>query len=175
MEPYIGQLKDVILGQDFLTWLWFKSEVNGGRFQTASNELFNIYVAERVSVRGGEGETLETATVSGPMSELKEARLGLSTGKKVNRALVRMEIGPDSWQTVLKADDFAISSLKTPAIDPGQEQDDDPDAKFLEKAYLVERFLEFLDQVFAQFLALRFGSDWPQEVARVREWLNTNP
>ena len=25
-EPYLGQTTDMVLGQEFLTWLWFRSE-----------------------------------------------------------------------------------------------------------------------------------------------------
>lgn len=170
-QLYIGQAKDVILGQDFLTWLWFKSEASRGLFTAATGEEFTLYVEQRISVQGGEGESKETATVSGALSELKEARLGLTTGKKVNRALIRIEQDADNFALTLKAEDFSLTSLKTPAIDTKTGDDEDPDGPFLEKLYLIERALFFLDDVYKKFLELRLSAKWAEEEAQARVWL----
>ena len=86
---YIGENTDLILGQEFLTWLWFRSETgNVFRMEGAehSGEPFTVAMEQRIVVRGGEGENQETATVVGSFSPLREARLGLLTGKQVVRA-----------------------------------------------------------------------------------------
>ena len=83
---YIGENTDLILGQEFLTWLWFRSETgNVFRMEGAehSGEPFTVAMEQRIVVRGGEGENQETATVVGSFSPLREARLGLLTGKQV--------------------------------------------------------------------------------------------
>ncbi len=169
--PYMGELTDVILGQEFLTWLWFKSEAGSGQFRNSEGVTFGVYMEQRISVQGGEGESLETATVSGPMSELREARLGLSTGKKVNRALLRIERDADTWSVSLKAEDFQLNSMKTPVIEKDGE-DDDPDGAFLEKIYLIESCLGYIYEVYRQFLTVRLSpADWQEEVKAFRNWL----
>ncbi len=170
-DIYLGQMQDIVLGQDYLTWLWFKSETGNGQFTTREGEAISVYVERRVSVQGGEGESLETATVSGALSELREARLGLGTGKKVNRALLRIERDPEAWQVTLKAEDFTCNGLRTPTIEAGKDPDDDPDAVFLEKIFLIERSLAFLDDLYRQFLTLRFGSGWEAECSAIRNWI----
>ncbi len=169
-DEYIGQIRDIILGRDFLTWLWFRSEVNGGRFETGEGQAYTLYLEQRISVQGGEGEDAETAVVSGPHSELREARLGVATGKKVNKALLRLECDPDEWRVALKAEDFTVHGLKTPQVEKAGE-DDDPDAVFLEKIYLMERCMSFLDDVYGRFLRLRFGEEWREEAGKIRSWL----
>ncbi|WP_461210664.1 hypothetical protein [Desulfocurvus sp. DL9XJH121] len=173
-NEYLGQASDVMLGQDFLTWLWYKSEALGGTFSTPDNEAFALYMEQRISVTGGEGDAKETTSVSGLMSELKEAKAGLTLGKKVSKALIRIEVDADSWQTTVKAEDFSLNSLKTPKVEFKQEEGDDPDAPFLEKMYLVERCLEFLDAAYFQFLTLRFSEGWGEERALVADWLKRN-
>ena len=89
---YIGENTDLVLGQDFLTWLWYKSETSNGLFRMSggsakAGEPFTLNMEQRVVVRGGEGDNKETASVSGSLSPLREARLGLLTGKLVVRAL----------------------------------------------------------------------------------------
>ncbi len=160
------------LGQEFLTWLWFASEYNNnGLFRTADGEAFSVAVEQKVSVQGGEGEARETAVCSGPMAELREARAGLRTGKKVNKAKLRIERDEVSWQVLLDAANFTLQGLKTPKVDTSLDEGEDPDARILEKIYLIEKVAHYVDTVFARFLDVRFGPDWPREVEHMRAWM----
>lgn len=171
--PYIGQTADLLLGQEFLTWLWFRSSI-GGIFNDASGRPFSVSMEQRIVVQGGEGEHVETASVYGIDSELREARMGLTTGKKVTRALLRLERGPEEWQVSLKAADFSLGSLKTPKIEKSVGADDDPDALLLEKLYLVESCLELIDALYAAFLRVRLdAAAWKDEVTALRQWMHT--
>lgn len=170
MEDYLGQLQDLALGQDFLTWLWYSSERTNGLFSDRNGRDFALYMEQRVQVQGGEGESLETATVSGAMSELREARLGLATGKKVSRALIRVERDVDSWQLTLKAEDFGLNSLKTPKVDAPKD-DESQEAAFLERVYLMQQCLVMLDSLYAEFLRKRLGSAWEEELRDMRVWI----
>lgn len=170
-DTYIGENTDLLLGQEFLTWLWHKSETMNGQFRNTHGEAFHVSMEQRVVVRGGEGDAKETASVSGPMSLLREARLGVTMGKKVVRALVRLEKDGLDWQVNLRAEDFSLSSFKTPPV-AKPEKDDDPDAAFLEKMYLMETGLAMLDTMYAQFLEARLTSaTWNQELKAVAAWL----
>ncbi len=169
---YLSERESAILGQEFLTWLWFKSEQEGGRFKLQGGEWFEVHMEQRVSVEGGSGEGKEVATVAGPFAELREARLGLTTGKKVNRAQLRLAQDGEEWTVQLKAEDFAYNSLRTPKVDTRREQGEDPDGAWLEKLYLLEKSIGFLDELYRQFLAVRLSSlKWPEELATFRRWL----
>lgn len=161
----------VLLGQEFLTWLWFASEYNNGLFRTAEGEAFTVTVEQKVSVQGGEGEAKETAVCSGPMAELREARAGLRAGKKVHKAKVRIERDEVSWQVLLDAASFNLQGLKTPKVDLRLEEGEDPDARILEKIYLIEKCAGYIDTVFAYFMTLRFSPRWEEEVRHIRAWL----
>ena len=80
-EPYLGQTTDMVLGQEFLTWLWFRSETQPMGFKDKEGVPFSMNLEQRIVVQGGEGDSLETASVSGSLSQLREVRLGLRTGK----------------------------------------------------------------------------------------------
>lgn len=161
----------LLLGQEFLTWLWFASETSNGLFRTKGGEAFSVTVEQKVSVQGGEGEARETAVCSGPMAELREARMGLRTGKKVNKVKVRVERDEVAWQVLLDAATFTLQGLKTPKVEMKLEEGEDPDSRILEKIYLLEKCIDFLDIVYARFLDLRFGPQWSEETARLRKWL----
>lgn len=162
---------DAILGEDFLTWLWYQSDTAPGAFRDKGGLPFNLYMEQRIVVQGGEGESRETATVSGSLSPLREARFGLGTGKKVSRALIRLEKDDLVFQFTLKAEDFSLGSLKTPKLDAA-DKDDDPDALFLEKIFLMESAVQLLDWVYLGFLNLRLSNKWDEEVNQMGKWLS---
>ncbi len=173
--PYLGQDTDVILGREFLTWLWFASDTRNGLFRMPDGTNFAVFMEQRISVQGGEGESVETATVSGALSPLREARLGLATGKKVTRALVRLEQDADVWRVACKAEDFSLNGLRTPKIernDGADANDVEPDAALLERIFLLEKALTFFDELYRQFLEKRASSAWRAEADKLRAWVH---
>jgi hypothetical protein len=122
-------------------------------------------------VEGGEGETLQQATVSGQGTEMSEAMAGLRTGKKVAKAFLKIAMDQDEWTLTLSAKDFAVSGLKTPKVEGQPEEGEDPDALFLEKVFLVERCLSLVDELYLRFVKLRLSSDWGETVAAMRSWI----
>jgi len=172
MDLSLVERENVLLGQDFLTWLWYKTDGENVLFALEDKRTFSLHMEQKVSVQGGEGETKATATVSSPSGELTEAKTGLIHGKKVNKAQLLFSMDQDDWLVQINSADFGISGLKTPKISTKDDEGDDPDGKFLEKMFLVERCLEMLDIVFTQFLTLRMSKEWNEEAAKVKLWIN---
>ncbi|MDR0466363.1 MAG: hypothetical protein LBH94_03290 [Deltaproteobacteria bacterium] len=166
----LAQSTDMMLGQEFLTWLWHRSDAHPDGFRDAANAPFQLAMGRSVVVQGGEGAGLETAAVSGALSPLREARFGLAAGKKVTRAALLLEQDGLRWQLSLRAEDFAVSGLKAPKLDHS-DADDDPDALFLERVYLIERCMALLDSLYAAFLRLRLSPQWADEARRVHAWM----
>ncbi len=164
-----AQSTDMLLGQEFLTWLWYRSEARPDAFADNSGNAFEVYMEHRVVVQGGEGDKLETASVSGTLSPLREARFGLATGKKVTRATVRLEQDGMGSRLSLKAEDFAVG-LKGPKLERA-EPDDDPDALLLERLFLIDNCMALFDSLYASFLRLRLSPQWKDEAQDVRRWL----
>lgn len=167
-ENYLGQTIDIILGQEFLTWLWFVSETKPMGFEDIKGQRFSVVMEQRVVVQGGEGESLETATVFGIFSPLREVRRGLQTGKKVIRALLRIEKDELSWQLILKAEDFSFGTFRTPKVSL---ENDEPDATFLEKIYLIESCLQLIDVCYKKFLFVRLSPEWDKEKQNMALWI----
>jgi len=174
-EAYVGENTDSVLGQEFLTWLWFCSESRPGSFTDAKGRPFSVVLNQRVVVQGGDGDTRETTSVSGGATDgahlpLREARLGLMTGKKVTRALLSLEQDGLSWQMVSKADDFSINAYKTPKL--ASDDDEDPDALFMEKMFVIEQGLALFDVLYKAFLEVRIvPAAWAQETREIGVWM----
>ena len=71
----------------------------------------------------------------------------------------------------MKAADFSLNGLKTPKIDK-PDRDDDPDALFLEKAFLIETAVTLLDSLYRQFLGLRLDEGkWKKTTGEMMKWM----
>lgn len=169
MEQYIGGDIEKILGEEFLTWLWFKSETNN--LFTTENKEFSLFTERKIVVEYGEGQSAELASSSGPTSELKEARLGLSNGKKVVRATYRMECEEENYLVTLRASDFSLNGLRTPKIDTSDINEEESDAYFLEKFFLLEQGIEFIDTLYSQYIHIRCSNEWNKEKDAISSWI----
>ena len=165
-----GQMLSSVLGEEFLTWLWFQSDVAPGAFVDKEGHPFSVSMEQRIVVQGGQGDAKDTATVAGTLSPLTEARFGLGKGKKVTRATIRLEKNDLAFQFTLKAGDFTLGSLKTPKVEK-PEEGDDPDAMLLERFYLIEVCLGLLENLYATFLRLRLSADWSETVQEITAWI----
>ena len=165
-----GLMLGTVLGEEFLTWLWFQSDVAPGAFVNKEGHPFSVSMEQRIVVQGGQGDAKDTATVAGTLSPLTEARFGLGKGKKVTRATIRLEKDDLAFQFTLKAGDFTLGSLKLPKVEKPAE-DEDPDAMLLERFYLMEVCLGLLESLYATFLRLRLSTDWSETVQEITAWI----
>lgn len=164
---------DGILGQDFLTWLWFRSDVAPSFFRTDDGQPFQVSMEKRVTVTGYVGFDRETTAMTSSYegAPLTEARLGLRRGKKVTSALIHLTKDDFGFDVSVKAADFSLNSLKTPKIDK-PDRDDDPDALFLEKVFLIETAVTLLDSLYRQFLGLRLDEGkWKKTMDEMMKWM----
>ena len=164
---------DGVLGQEFLTWLWFRSDVVSTFFLAGNAQPFQASMGKRVTVTGFVGFDRETTAMTSfyDGAPLVEARLGLNRGKKVTRALIHLTKDDFGFDVSVNADDFSLNSLKTPKIDKS-DRDDDPDSLFLEKAFLIETAVTLLDSLYRQFLGLRLDRDkWGKTTDEIMQWM----
>lgn len=164
---------DGILGQDFLTWLWFRSDVAPSFFRTDDGQPFQVSMEKRVTVTGYVGFDRETTAMTSfyEGAPLTEARLGLRRGKKVTSALIHLTKDDFGFDVSVKAADFSLNSLKTPKIDKA-DRDDDPDSLFLEKVFLLETAVALLDCLYRQFLGLRLDEGkWKKTTGEMMKWM----
>lgn len=164
---------DGSLGRDFLTWIWFQSDVAHSFFRTDDGQPFQVSMEKRVTVTGGEGMDRETTAMTSfyDGAPLVEARFGLRRGKKVTSALIHLTKGAFGFDVSVKAADFSLNSLKTPKIDKS-DRDDDPDSLFLEKVFLIETAVTLLNSLYRQFLGLRLDEGkWKKTTGEMMKWM----
>ena len=172
MDMSILATPESILGRDFLTFLWWAFET-GIVLSDNDNEPICFSVEQHIVVNSGIGTKRETATISGPVATMKEAMTGLTTGKKVSSAFIRLESDESEWGVTLKAGDANFYGLKTPRLAKPSE-DDDPDSLILEKIYLIEKAIGMVDALYARFINNRYSEeDWNACVKEIGKWIAT--
>ncbi|MBW2017671.1 MAG: hypothetical protein JRJ01_12660, partial [Deltaproteobacteria bacterium] len=141
------------LGREFLAWLWFRSETNGGRFDFGEEKTLDLWFDKKIVLESEEEEGVEKVVCTGDHPHLKEARYALKENKEITEAGIRLVIGDNEWSFVLDSTWLNFKNFKTPKTmaDKGE----DPDGLFYEKFFLVEQAVSAIDTLFAAFVKLR--------------------
>lgn len=164
--------KNVMLGEEFLTWLWYHADILSFYLFNEKNEekQINIYFENKLSVRGTNGENSLQTNLSGNNNPLDEARFGLCTGKKVNNACIVFSGRDDiSFLFSLNAKNFSFSSFQI--LDCKFERSDFQTFLLL-KMHLFERAMIYFNAVYQEFLNVRLDEKaWKSETEDIRTWI----
>jgi len=163
------------LGQEFLTWLWYKSEERGGTIYLPGEGDIQVVFEKHMLLEYGEGEAHEKLICKGLQTELQEARTGLLVGKKLEQARIHLVKGSFEWNITLTAALLEFRNIKPPKTMSTAEEDAGPDAvegRILERVAMIEAAVHTVNDLFRMFLKVRVSADWTSEVSRVRNWMN---
>jgi hypothetical protein len=160
-----------LIGREFLTWLWFKSEERNGRITLNNGDEVELHLLKRIALEAGEGEYAQGVVCSGIHAELKEGKEAIRQGKKVKEAGIKLAYNQNEWEFMFKADTFDFQSLKLPVIDM-PEVPEDQSGNLLERIYLIENAVKIMDNLFESFLHVRFLPEWKEnEMKLLTKWL----
>ncbi|MEW6427703.1 MAG: hypothetical protein AB1568_06685 [Thermodesulfobacteriota bacterium] len=162
------------LGQEFLAWLWYKSDERGGTIRLPSAGDIVLVFEKHLLLEYGEGEALEKVICQGLQAELREARTGLALGKKPEQARLRIGIDAYEYLVTVKGSTMEYRSVKLPKTMNAAEELDEQAARegmLLDRIGLYERLVRSIDELFRMFIEVRTGDRWPEEVAHIRSWI----
>lgn len=163
------------LGQEFLTWLWWKSEERGGTINIPERGDVAVIFEKHMLLEVGEGETNEKIICSGLQAELQEARTGLKVGKKLEQARIQIVLGDYEFNFTFAAALMEFRSVKLPKTAEMEGNENNPEEQegmTLERIYLFEELVKIVDELFKMFIDVRTSDDWRDELVRIREWVN---
>ena len=164
------------LGQEFLTWIWYQSEVNSGLIDIEGFGTVEVWFEDRISLESGSGNFRQVVTCQGRDLELTEARTALREGKKVNQ--VRLRIGADGqeWKLTVKAEGLELGGIRAPkTFDPGEEEAESMAGRLLDRVAVLHELTMMLDALYQKFLLIRLGQSWEsRELPRLRKWLRSD-
>ncbi len=166
------------LGQEFLTWLWWKSEERGGSILLPEHGDITVAFEKHMLLEYGEGETNEKLICSGLQTELQEARTGLQMGKKLEQARIQLVSAEQEYNFTLAAAMMEFRNVKLPktaGTEAGAPNNpEETEGMILERIYLFEELVQLVNKLFHLFLKVRVSEDWLEEREKVRTWVSNS-
>jgi hypothetical protein len=159
------------LGDEFLTWLWFVIEQDPSILKRLDPDLTSFEIGNRIVLKKRHKNAVERITIKGEDADLDEAMLALKKGALVAEFNLIYRSAQQKWQFTLKGESLNLSSLKTPQT-AAPESQDDLAAVVLEKIFLYDKILQFLEKLYKYFIKLRISNSWQgREIARIKKWI----
>jgi hypothetical protein len=167
------------LGGEFLLWLWWRADEQGGEFDLPASgrdgeeRLLSLMIDEELVLGGeppkdGAGGCGVTALRLGAPAESGEAAAALLSGKMPVRARLLLAQGERQWRFVLDAATLDVRSLKLPEAEDAETAEDE----LVERLVAVAEARGFVEGLFGLFLGRRLGPQWVLEDAPgIRTWI----
>ena len=164
------------LGQEFLTWLWWKSEERGGTIELPSIGHITVVFEKHMLLEFGEGESSEKIICTGLQAELQEARTGLQMGKKLEQARILIGYNNSEYSFTLAAALMEFRNVRLPKTEATEkdksENPEEVEGMILERIFLFEELIRLMNGLFYMFLRLRVSEEWRDELLKVRQWIH---
>lgn len=164
------------VGQEFLTWLWWKSEERGGSIALPDRGDIIVVFEKHMLLEYGEGESNEKLICSGLQTELQEARTGLIMGKKLEQARIQLVHSEYEWNFTLAAALMEFRNVRLPKTagteGDGSNNPEETEGMILERIYLFEELIRLVNELFLLYLKVRVGNAWNEELEKIRLWVN---
>lgn len=151
-------------GRDFLTWLWYKSEIQTGKFQIGDTSI-ELWPGNRIVLASETNE--EQISCKGENSEWSEAKKALWQGKKVCSANFKLSSADVEFSFTLDSKKLNFKGLKTPKVEANKTED--PEGLFFEKIFLYQEVIKTLDALYIQFLET-YLTQWGFEWQAIQNW-----
>jgi len=149
-------------GHEFLTWLWFRSEEQGGDLEVAGLGPVVLWIEDRLTLGSLETESKQNILKDGEVAKSGEAATALQVGKKVLEARFGLIREDREYRFLLKGDTFDLQGVAIPKV--LAEEGDDWHATALIRLGYIQEVLTVLDALFAEFVSLRAEAAWQSEV-----------
>ena len=162
------------LGEEFLTWLWFVVDQNPDILKEADPDLTSLEIGNRIVLEKRRKKEIERITIKGENAGLEEAMLALQKGALVVELNLIYRSAELKWQFTLKGESLNLSSFKTPKI-ASPEGPEDIEGVVLEKIFLYDKILQFLEKLYKTFIKSRVSTRWQKsDVSLIKKWYRTH-
>lgn len=151
------------LGEEFLTWLLWKSETRNGVIEV---EDIEVHFGGNITLSAPFGDAEEVALKGENPAAAAELLSALREGKLISKAQLRWVVEGVEWNVALKGATLAMGGVKPPLKSAPQ------DAAWIDRRLgLLEEFGAAFDKVFEAFLAIRLSEKtWKAEANAMRDW-----
>ena len=162
------------LGHEFLTWLWYLIETDGHRLGRIEPPDIILILGKRIVLENPRENHAEKVTIKGAYANFEAGILPLRQGSLVTELSLEAKSAEMKWEFNLKGESLSVSNMKMSTTGP-IESLDDVEGALLEKVYLLEKILNFIDTLFERFIKIRVSNEWDDKVVpQIRTWVVKN-
>jgi hypothetical protein len=157
------------LGQEFVTWLWFRWETDGGEFQLPGGRVVGVAIDDLLTFAAPSDDDTEQTLRHGLPTRTAEARTALRQGRRLRRARVILAEGQRQWTVTLDGASLNLSGTRLP--DDAEEVESDADRN-ADRAANWLHMHEILLALYGLFLRERLAPDYRQAAGeRQAQWM----
>ena len=159
------------LGEEFLTWLWFRWEADGGEFHLPGGRVVGVALDDFLSFAAPSDDETEQTLRRGLPTRTAEARTALRQGRRLRKARLLLAEGSRQWSAVLDAPTLTLGSVKLP--DDAEECESDLDRTADRSANWLAVH-ELLQGLYGLFLRERLKPDYRKTAGEEQaRWMAT--
>lgn len=155
------------LGQEFLTWLWWRCAHGAGEFTLRGEMTVGVAFDAMLQFAAPDDE-VETTLRHGTPAESDEAAAALRQGRLLAKAQVLVAEGARQWVVAINGASMALSVRLDGSLSDEAETDLD---RTSDRAASWLAIHEIVQGLFEQFLAVRVGAGWAEEAKGMAAWM----
>jgi len=159
------------LGEEFLTWLWFRTETEGGDFDLAPGRSVAVAPDDFLAFAPTGGDETEQTLRKGSPSRSAEAAASLRNGRRLRRARWIVALGELVWSVTIDGSTMDLCSIKLPDDDA---EAGSPEERSRDRAANFLLLQEIVGLLYREFLRVRLRPDYLEaEAGRQATWMAT--
>lgn len=159
------------LGEEFLSWLWFKLERDGGEFTLPGARVIAIAIDDYISFAPRDDDDTEHSLRHGLPTRSPEASAALHNGRRLAKAKLIVAESALEWSLILNGNTMTLSSVRLPKDGEDLES---PEERSRERAANFLRIQEIISQLYKIFLERRLRPEYLSEDAEQQaQWMAT--
>jgi hypothetical protein len=155
------------LGEEFLLWLWFRWETDGGEFTLGGGRVIGLAIDDLLQFAPNDDDDHTQTLRHGLPTKAPEARTALREGHRVAKARLIIAEGSRQWTATIEGATLRCSA-KLP--EDAEECESDVDRTADRSANWLALH-EIVAALFARFRDRRVGGGWNEEAGRMAAWM----
>ena len=145
------------LGEEFLTWLWFRWETQGGEFTLSGGRVVGVALDDFLTFAALNEDETEQTLRRGLPTRTAEARTALRQGRLLRKARLLLAEGDRQWTATLDGPTLSLSGVKLP--DDAEECESEAD-RTSDRAANWLTLHEIVQALYGVFLKERLRDDY---------------
>lgn len=145
------------LGEEFLTWLWYRWETDGGEFTLSGGRIVGIALDDFLTFAALSEDETEQTLRRGLPTRTAEARTALRQGHRLRKARMLIAEGERQWTVTLDAPSLSLAGVKLP--DDAEECESEAD-RTADRAANWLALHEIIQALYGLFLKERLRPDY---------------